>query len=34
VSFSSTNHHAQNAGFIGELRDGRFHDLTGWIAAA
>ena len=34
VSFSSANHHAQNAGFIGELRDGRFHDRSGWIEAA
>jgi ABC-type branched-subunit amino acid transport system substrate-binding protein len=31
VSFSASNHHAQSAGFICELRDGRFEALTGWI---
>ncbi len=31
VSFSDTDHHAQTAGFICELRDGRFQALTGWI---
>lgn len=34
VSFSRTNHHAQSAGFIAELRNGRFADLTGWIEAS
>lgn len=32
VSFSETNHHAQNAGIICELEDGRFRPLTGWLA--
>jgi len=31
VSFSDTNHHAQRAGFICELEDGRFKALSGWI---
>jgi|GEM_PF-1368231 ABC-type branched-subunit amino acid transport system substrate-binding protein len=31
VSFSSTDHHAQPAGFICELRDGRFEAMSGWI---
>jgi branched-chain amino acid transport system substrate-binding protein len=31
VSFSSTNHHAQEAGFVCELRQGKFVDLSGWI---
>lgn len=31
VSFSATNHHAQTAGFICELDDGRFKPLSGWI---
>ena len=31
VSFSKTNHHAQRAGFICELEDGRFQLLTDWI---
>jgi len=31
VSFSKTNHHAQKAGYICELIDGRFKPLTGWI---
>ena len=31
VSFSRTNHHAQEAGFICELRKGRFVPLGGWI---
>ena len=32
VSFSSADHHAQNAGFICELKDGRFQPLSGWLA--
>jgi branched-chain amino acid transport system substrate-binding protein len=31
VSFSRTNHHAQEAGFICELRKSRFVPLSGWI---
>ena len=31
VSFSKTNHHAQRAGFICELRGARFVPLGGWI---
>jgi branched-chain amino acid transport system substrate-binding protein len=31
VSFSTGNHHAQRAGFICEVRDGRFRAVTGWI---
>ncbi len=31
VGFSRTNHHAQRAGFICELKDGRFVSLTDWI---
>lgn len=31
VSFSTSDHHAQTAGFICELRDGRFRPLTGWV---
>ena len=31
VSFSPTDHHAQTAGFICDLRDGRFQALSGWI---
>lgn len=31
VSFSPTDHHAQTAGFICELEDGRFQALSGWI---
>lgn len=31
VSFSETDHHAQTAGFICELRDGRFVALSAWI---
>jgi ABC-type branched-subunit amino acid transport system substrate-binding protein len=31
VSFSATDHHAQTAGFICELRDGKFEALSGWI---
>jgi ABC-type branched-subunit amino acid transport system substrate-binding protein len=31
VSFSMANHHAQRAGFICELQDGRFRALGGWI---
>ena len=32
VSFSSANHHAQRAGFICEMQDGRLVALTDWIA--
>lgn len=32
VSFSATNHHAQRAGFICEMRGGRLVALTDWIA--
>ena len=32
VSFSEANHHAQTAGFICELDDGRFKAITDWIA--
>jgi ABC-type branched-subunit amino acid transport system substrate-binding protein len=32
VSFSSSDHHAQTAGFVCELRDARFEPLTGWIS--
>ena len=32
VSFSPTDHHAQTAGFVCELEDGRFKPLTGWIS--
>lgn len=32
VSFSNTGHHAQKAGFIAELKNGRFEDLSGWLA--
>ena len=31
VTFSKINHHAQRAGFICELRQGRFMPLGGWI---
>jgi len=31
VSFSATDHHAQTAGFICELRDGRFEPLSDWL---
>ena len=31
VSFSPANHHAQRAGFVCELREGRFMPLSGWI---
>jgi branched-chain amino acid transport system substrate-binding protein len=31
VSFSASDHHAQTAGFICELEDGRFKPLTGWV---
>jgi branched-chain amino acid transport system substrate-binding protein len=30
VSFSATDHHAQDAGFICELKNGRFEPLSGW----
>ena len=32
VDFSPTDHHAQDAGFVCELRDGRFRARSGWIA--
>jgi len=31
VSFSSADHHAQPAGFVCELENGRFKALSGWI---
>lgn len=31
VTFSKTNHHAQRAGFICELKNARFEALSGWI---
>ncbi len=31
VSFSATDHHAQDAGFICELREGRFVALSDWL---
>lgn len=31
VTFSKTNHHAQRAGFICELKNARFEPLSGWI---
>ena len=31
VSFSAADHHAQDAGFICELRDGRFVALSDWV---
>ncbi len=31
VGFSAQNHHAQRAGMICELRDGRFRPVTGWM---
>ncbi|MEZ5416104.1 MAG: ABC transporter substrate-binding protein [Vicinamibacterales bacterium] len=31
VSFTPTDHHAQTAGFVCELKDGRFESLSGWI---
>jgi branched-chain amino acid transport system substrate-binding protein len=33
VSFSATEHHAQHAGIICELRAGRFRPQTGWVGA-
>jgi hypothetical protein len=32
VSFSQADHHAQDAGFICELKDGRFVALSDWLA--
>ncbi|MGE0359322.1 MAG: ABC transporter substrate-binding protein [Vicinamibacterales bacterium] len=32
VSFSATDHHAQRAGFICEMQQGRLVPLSGWIA--
>lgn len=32
VSFSADDHHAQDAGFICELKDGRFIALSDWLA--
>ncbi len=31
VTFSKSNHHAQRAGFICELKEGKFQALTGWM---
>ena len=31
VSFSRSNHHAQQAGFVCELKAGRFQPLTSWV---
>jgi hypothetical protein len=31
VSFSATNHHAQRAGFICEIRNGRLAAITDWL---
>ena len=31
VSFSATDHHAQDAGFICELQNGRFRPLSDWL---
>jgi len=31
VSFSASNHHAQNSGFICELNNGRFRPLSDWL---
>lgn len=31
VTFSRSNHHAQWAGFVCELKDGRFRPLTSWV---
>jgi branched-chain amino acid transport system substrate-binding protein len=31
VSFSKTDHHAQSAGFIVELKGGKFQPITRWI---
>jgi len=31
VSFSAADHHAQDAGFICELKDGRFLALSDWV---
>jgi branched-chain amino acid transport system substrate-binding protein len=33
VTLTKINHHAQSSGFICELKDGRFEDLSGWIKA-
>lgn len=32
VSFSAKDHHAQDAGFICELKNGRFESLSDWLA--
>ena len=32
VTFSASDHHAQDAGFICELKDGRFKALSDWVA--
>ena len=32
VTFSKTDHHAQKAGFIAELKEGKFVPISGWIA--
>lgn len=34
VSFSATDHHAQDAGFVCELDDGRFKPVSGWLAGS
>jgi branched-chain amino acid transport system substrate-binding protein len=31
VSFSKTNHHAQSAGFVCELENGKFEPRSGWV---
>ncbi len=32
VTFSAGNHHAQRAGYVCEMREGRFRATTGWIS--
>ena len=34
VSFSQIDHHAQEAGFVCQLRNGRFEPLSGWLGGA
>ncbi|MEM7503015.1 MAG: ABC transporter substrate-binding protein [Pseudomonadota bacterium] len=34
VSFSPVDHHAQDAGFVCQLRNGRFEPLSGWLGGA
>ena len=31
ISFSKTDHHAQTAAFIAELKTGKFHPITKWF---